>query len=449
VYPSDEREVELIVAAATRHGVKLVAYGGGTNVTDALACDPAERRMIVSVDLSRMNRVQWVDTENGLACIEAGAVGRQIAAELANHGVTMGHEPDSVEFSTLGGWIATNASGMKKNRYGNIEDLVLDVRVVTASGVMAGTTTRPAPRVSIGPDPRRWVLGSEGSLGIITSAVVKVVPLPECQAYDSVLFPDFDAGFAFLRDLTCRGPVPASVRLVDNLQFQFSQKLKPRAAGVTAMRRRAERWFVTRVRGFDPRRMVACTLAHEGSASQVAAERATVRTLARRHGGLRAGADNGRKGYELTFSIAYLRDFIMPLWILGESFETSVPWNGALALCERVKARVRAECAARAIPGRPFVTCRITQLYQTGVAVYFYLGFCYKGLSNPPEVFAEIEHAARDEILTCGGSLSHHHGVGRIRREFLPRIESPAAMSWRAAMKRAIDPDDLFGMTGS
>src|SRR5207244_8593460 len=124
--------------------------------------------------------------------IEAGAVGRHIMAELKKQGVTMGHEPDSIEFSTLGGWIATNASGMKKNRYGNIEELVLHVSVATAAGKLERTSA--SPRESIGLDLRRLMFGSEGTLGIITSAIVKVFPVPEVEKYGSVLFPAFEAG---------------------------------------------------------------------------------------------------------------------------------------------------------------------------------------------------------------------------------------------------------------
>src|SRR5204863_8175478 len=156
---------------AKSHNVSLIPYGGGTNVTDALRCKEDEQRTIVSVDMRRMNRIIWVDRENMMACIEAGAVGRQIIAELKKHNLTMGHEPDSVEFSTLGGWIATNASGMKKNRYGNIEDIVLDVSAVTTAGKLERTNA--SPRESVGLDLRRLIFGSEGTLGIITSAIVK------------------------------------------------------------------------------------------------------------------------------------------------------------------------------------------------------------------------------------------------------------------------------------
>jgi alkyldihydroxyacetonephosphate synthase len=221
--------------------------------------------------------------------------------------------------------------------------------------------------------------------------------------------------------------------------------LKPGARGWAAIRRRAERLFVTRLRGFAPKRMVACTLVFEGTRAHVAREEAGVRRLARRHGGMRGGSENGRKGYQLTFGIAYFRDFIMRHYILGESFETSVPWSQAADLCTNVKRRLTDEYIARQLPGRPFITCRITQLYQTGVAIYFYFGFHHKGLDRPAEIFAELEHAARDEILRSGGSLSHHHGIGRIRRGFLPRVFSTTSLEWSAAVKRAIDPSNTFG----
>jgi alkyldihydroxyacetonephosphate synthase len=444
VYPATDHEVTALVEAAARHDVCLVPYGGGTNVSDALRCPADEDRMIVSVDLSRMNRILWIDPTNLMACVQAGAVGRHLQAQLAQHGFTLGHEPDSVEFSTLGGWIATNASGMKKNRYGNIEDLVLDVHVVTARGELS----RPAaaPRESVGLDPRRWIFGSEGTLGIITRAVVKIFPLPPVQRYDSLLFKSFADGVAFMYDLTREATPPASVRLVDNLQFQLSMTLKPRATGLHALKRRLERWIVTGLKGFDPHRMVACTLVYEGNRAEVEAQQRAVGRLSRRHGGMRAGAENGRMGYQLTFSIAYLRDFVMRHFILGESLETSVPWSDVLTLCDNVKRRVAAEHARHGLPGKPFISCRVTQVYQTGVCVYFYLAFYHKGVDRPDRVFVELERATRDEILRSGGSLSHHHGVGKLRRQFLPRVMSPAALEWSAEVKRAVDPDNVFGI---
>ncbi|MGQ0764231.1 MAG: FAD-binding oxidoreductase [Gemmatimonadota bacterium] len=444
VYPSSEDEVVALVALAKERDLCLVPFGGGTNVTDSLRCPAEESRVIVSVDMRQMNRILWIDRANMMACIEAGAVGRHIATALASHGLTLGHEPDSYEFSTLGGWVATHASGMKKNRYGNIEDLLLDVHVVTTMGLVSRTPV--VPRDSIGADPRRWIMGSEGRFGIVTRAVVRLRPLPETEQYDALIFRDFNDGVAFLHDLTRSGRVPASVRLVDNLQFQLSQTLKPAVAGAAALKRRAERWYITGVRGFDPSRMVACTLVFEGDRDDVAAQRAIVRRLAKLHRGVHAGAENGRKGYQLTFGIAYLRDFVMNYGVLAESFETTVSWTDVVALIDNVRRRLVEEFSKLGLAGLPFITARITQLYDSGVCVYFYLGVHRGGSAHPMEAYSTLERAARDEILRSGGSLSHHHGVGRLRKEFLPRVLSPAARAWSDGIKRAVDPGRVFGV---
>jgi alkyldihydroxyacetonephosphate synthase len=145
---------------------------------------------------------------------------------------------------------------------------------------------------------------------------------------------------------------------------------------------------------------------------------------------MKAGGENGRRGYQLTFSIAYIRDFLMSYYIIAESFETSVPWSQALGVCSNVNKRVYDEYRRRKLPGEPFMSSRITQVYPTGVCIYFYFGFYYKGIPNPQEVYLDLENIARDEILKSGGSLSHHHGVGKLRRAFLPRIMSQTALQW-------------------
>jgi alkyldihydroxyacetonephosphate synthase len=444
VYPETEAQIIGLVEAAKRYDASLIPYGGGTNVTDAIRCQSNEERTIISVDMRRMNRIVWIDRANMMACIQAGAVGRHILAGLRTYGLTMGHEPDSVEFSTLGGWIATNASGMKKNRYGNIEDLVLDVSVVTPAGILQRTGA--SPRESIGLDPRRLMFGSEGTLGIITSAVVKIFPMPEVQRYGSVLFPTFEDGFKFMYELTRDATPPASVRLMDNLQFQFGLALKPKSNSLAALKSKFEKFFITKVKGFEPDKMVACTLVFEGTRAEVDQQQRDLYRIAERHGGIKAGQENGRRGYQLTYSIAYIRDFLMNYYIIAESFETSVSWRDGLTLCENVKRRLKDEYESRGLPGKPFVTARVTQVYRTGVCIYFYFGFYYKGIPNPQEVYLELENLARDEILKCGGSLSHHHGIGKLRRSFLPRIMSEATLQWKRELKKSLDPRNVFGV---
>lgn len=222
--------------------------------------------------------------------------------------------------------------------------------------------------------------------------------------------------------------------------------LKPRKGGLQKLVSAAEKLFVTRVKGFDVQRMTACTMVFEGSRAEVAAQQKRTKAVAKRHGGLAGGAANGERGYQLTFGIAYLRDWILNHYMIAESFETSVPWSRALELCEAVKQRIHAEHAARQLPGKAFVTCRVTQLYPTGVCIYFYFAFYFKGIAgNPSQVYAEIEHAARDEVLARGGSLSHHHGIGKLRQPFLGRIASPGLLAFARAMKHAVDPQNVFG----
>ena len=443
VYPESEEQVASLIAAAKTHDAVLLPFGGGTNVTDALRCRNDEKRVIVSVDMRRMNRILWIDKENMMARIEAGAVGRHIMSQLEKYGVSMGHEPDSVEFSTLGGWIATNASGMKKNKYGNIEDIVVDITVATADGKLERTTA--APRESVGPDMRRLIFGSEGTLGIVTSAVVKIFPLPESQAYGSVLFPSYEDGYAFMQELAHTSTPPASVRLVDNLQFQFGLALKPASSGMKVWKSSIEKFIVTKVKGFDPYKMVALTLVFEGTRNEARRQQRDVYRIAAKHGGMKAGAENGRRGYQLTYSIAYIRDFLMNYYIIAESFETSCSWSDALKICDNVKRVLRDEYTKRGLPGKPFVTSRITQVYRTGVAIYFYFGFYYKGVENPSEVYLELENIAREEILRCGGSLSHHHGIGKIRAAYLPEIMSATALKWKQEIKHGLDPQNIFG----
>lgn len=443
VRPSSEAQVERIVALAGQHGVCLIPYGGGTNVTEALRCPEDERRCICSVDMRRMNRVLWIDPANRVACIEAGANGREIGEVLERHGFTLGHEPDSYEFSTLGGWVATNASGMKKNRYGNIEDLLLGITAVTATGSLQREHS-PA-RESVGGDPARWLIGSEGRLGIVTRAELKIFPLPEKQVHGSVIFEDFETGVRFMEAVQRSGPKPASIRLMDNFQFQFGQALKPRKEGLAALKSKLEKLVVTRLKGFEVDKMVAVTLLFEGNADEVTEQEKRVYAIASKHGGMKGGAENGQRGYALTFAIAYIRDFMLDHHVLAESFETTVPWSRVLDLCDNVKQRIWQEHEKRGLPGKPFVSARVTQLYDTGVCVYFYFGYYHKGVDDASHVYAEMERAAREEILRSGGSLSHHHGIGKLRQHFLPEVLSDTALRWRDEVKRAVDPSDVFG----
>lgn len=442
-YPETHDEVVKLVELAGTHDVCLVPYGGGTSVSCALKLPAGETRMIVSVDMRRMDAIEWIDRENLRACVQAGITGSHLEERLAAEGFTCGHEPDSVELSTLGGWIATNASGMKKNRYGNIEEVVENVTLVTPRGVVEHRMSMP--RVSMGIEPQRLVFGSEGNLGIITRAVILVHRLPEVKRYASYVFRDFKTGTAFLYDLTRAGAIPASIRLVDNTQFRFGQALKGRPTSKDKLVSRIQQTFLLNVKGFDPHELVAATIVMEGAAAEVDYQEATIKRIAARHGGVSGGAHNGQRGYMLTYAIAYIRDFLTDYHIIGETYETTVPWSNIHEVCEAVAKRAAEMHHEFGLPGRPYVSPRITQVYHTGVCIYFTHGFSAKGAKAPDEVFSAIEHEMRATIMAHGGSISHHHGVGKLRRDFVPQTLTPASVELLREIKEAADPGNVFG----
>lgn len=447
VYPETHEEAAALVALAATHGVCLVPFGGGTSVSAALKLPPGETRMIVSVDMRRMDAIEWIDRENMRACVQAGITGKHLEERLAAEGLTCGHEPDSVELSTLGGWIATNASGMKKNRYGNIEDIVENVTMVTTEGVIEHLADMP--RVSMGVEPRRLAFGSEGNLGLITRAVIRVHKLPEVKEYGSYVFRDFKTGTAFLYDLMQTGVLPASIRLVDNVQFRFGQALKARPTGQEKLMSRVQQTFLESVKGFDLRQMSAATVVMEGSAAEVEFQKAEIKRVAARHGGVSGGSHNGRRGYMLTYAIAYIRDFLTDYHIIGETYETTVPWSRVHEVIEAVEKRSIEMHREFGLPGRSYVSPRITQLYHTGVCIYFTHGFSTRGVADPDRAFAAIEHEMRETIMAHGGSISHHHGVGKLRRDFVPRTMTPAAIEMLREMKTAADPTNVFGIANN
>ena len=455
VWPTSEAEVTELISFAKLQKLCLIPFGGGTNVSNATRCPSkdVEPRPILSVDMSRLNRLLWLNEEDGLACVEAGINGRDLVDALKRRGYSMGHEPDSYEFSTLGGWIATKASGMKRNKYGNIEDIVRDIRVATSDGLVTEKSENDIKlnsafgRESCGIDFRSLLLGSEGCLGIVTSAIVKVWPLPEAQHYDSVLLTSFPQGLNFVRDIAkLDRMVPVSVRLLDNEHFRLGQALQADPSSAFESMAHSLQKIVASISmsTLDPKSVVCTTICYEGSKIEVQQQKAAVLQLVKRHGGILLGPSIGRAGYDLTFMIAYLRDFAMTYHFLGESFETFAPWSKVESIIQNTKKIIQKEHNDRSLPGIPFVGCRVTQLYHDGACLYFYFCMNTQNVKDASKVFAGIEHEARAEIMRSGGSLSHHHGVGKVRAEFLRASTSPAFQKIVSNIKGSLDPENIF-----
>ena len=442
-YPETEDEVSKLVALAVKFNVCIIPYGGGTNVTRALTIPENEKRSVISMDMRRMSKIEWINKEDRRVCVQSGITGGELIELLKEEGYTIGHEPDSVELSTVGGWIATNASGMKKNKYGNIEDIVENVNLVSPKGIISQIS--PISRGSIGFKPQNVLFGSEGNIGVITKAVLKIHEIPKQQKFNSVLFKNWNDGVLFMKALSKTNYIPASVRLVDNIQFRFGQALKPRAEGLKNLKSKIEKFFIINMKGFDPDKMCALTIVSEGTKEEVDYQQRKVSRLAKKHKGVIGGPGNGKRGYMLTYAIAYVRDFAAKYQIMGETMETTVPWSKIQEVIDATSEKIVELHKQYNLPGKPYISYRIPQIYHTGVCIYFMLGMSVKGVEKPEEKFGEIEHSLRATIIKHGGSISHHHGVGKLRKDFIPDMLSKTSIDLIREMKQTHDPSNVFG----
>ncbi|MEL0174134.1 MAG: FAD-binding oxidoreductase [bacterium] len=446
VYVENEEDVINLIQKAKKHNVCLVPYGGGTNVTNALQLPEGEERMIVSVDTRRLNKIISIDTKNLLIEVEAGITGKYLEEELQKKGFTVGHQPDSIELSTLGGWISTNAAGMKKNKYGNIEDIVQNVVMVTPNGTI--NQIKPLVRSSIGIKTQNLLFGSEGNIGIITKAVLKIHKLPECSDYESVVLKDWDTGLDFMYELAHSSSVPASARMLDSLHYQFGSALKPEKNNIGKLKSKIQK-IVFKMKDFSTDDFVAAVFKLEGSFSEVEYQRKNIKRLAKKYNGLLGGSKEGKVGYNITMVIAYIREFFVPQGILGETLETAVPWSKVNQVKDEANKLLTELHKKYDLPGKPFFCSRISKVYHTGICMYNTMGINVRGIKNPEKVFSDIEHKIRDCFIKNGGSISHHHGVGKLRKDFMPETISSGSIDVIQGIKKSQDPDNIFGISNN
>ena len=443
-YIEDEDELIKLIDLAKTHHICLIPYGGGTSVSNALQLPIKEKRMIVSIDTRRMNKIKLIDETNRLVTVEAGITGKKLEEELNEKGYTVGHEPDSIEFSTVGGWISTNAAGMKKHKYGNIEDIVQNITMITPNGKI--NQIKPLTRSSIGIKTQNILFGSEGNFGLITEATLKVHRLPDVSSYESALFKNWKDGKSFMYDLSQANYIPASVRLMDNLMLQLGQALKEEKKGIKKQLDKIKQFILVDVKGFRPDDLVAVTFKMEGTLVEVNYQKENLTKLAKKHSGIMSGESIGKSGYRATAAIAYIRDFLFDYHFIGETMETSIPWSDLDKVRDNAK-----ECFFKLhkeykLPGKPFFCSRMTKVYHTGACLYTTLAISTKDINNPEDVFSKIEHEVRKNIMDNGGSISHHHGVGKLRKDFMDKTLSKGSVQLLKNIKNTEDPDNIFGI---
>ncbi|MCW3018939.1 MAG: linked oxidase domain protein [Solirubrobacterales bacterium] len=419
--PRDEVDLERLLEWCASERVAAIPFGGGTSVVGGVTPLVSDSyNGVVSIDLRALDRVLEVDEVSRAACIQAGALGPELETQLAAHGLTLRHFPQSFEYSTLGGWIATRAAGHFATLWTHIEDFVESVRAITPAGAWE---SRRLPGSGAGVSPDRMLAGSEGTLGVITQAWVRVQPRPSQRSSAGVRFASFLAGAECVRAISQAGLHPSNCRLLD--------------AGEAALTMAGDGTSALLVLGF------------ESADHPVEAAMARALELCAAHGGVTAerhdrdgGGDAVSSWRDAFLGAPYVRDTLVATGVLAETFETAITWERLPAFHERVSAAteeaVREVCGG---PGRVF--CRLTHVYPDGAAPYFtVLAPARRG--EEVEQWAAIKRAASDAILAAGGTITHHHAVGRDHRPWYDRQRpEPFAAALRGA-KLAVDPDGIM-----
>jgi alkyldihydroxyacetonephosphate synthase len=441
--PRDESEIETVLSWAEAEGAAVVPFGGGTSVVGGIEGRLGDR-LFVSLDLRRLDRVLEVDAESMAARIQAGATGPRLEEQLREHGLTLRHFPQSFEYSTLGGWIATRAGGHFATLYTHIDDLVESVRAITPRGTWE---SRRLPGSGAGPSPDRALIGSEGILGVIGEAWMRVRPRPEFKASCGVEFDDFLSAAGAVREISQSGLYPSNCRLLDATE-----------AGMTGAGSGEKSLLVL---GFesahhpvDEPMALALAIAreHGGQPGVVGAQsRQTGRKDTPKEKNQSVGGEGGDAvgTWRSAFLLApYLRDTFVACGVLSETFETAITWDRledfhATAM-EAARAKVAEVCDAPADgPGASRVSCRFTHVYPDGPAPYFtIMAPAVRG--GEVEQWDEIKAAAAEAVIEGGGTITHHHAVGRDHRPWYDRQRpAPFAAALRAA-KTELDPSGML-----
>jgi alkyldihydroxyacetonephosphate synthase len=421
-HPRDERDIQDLLEWCAGARAAAIPFGGGTSVVGGV--EPIVDRSYagtVAIDLRGMCRVLDVDPTSRAARIQAGATGPELEAALRPHGLSLRFYPQSFEASTLGGWIATRAGGHFATLHTHIDELVESVRALTPAGTWS---SRRLPASGAGPSPDRLLLGSEGTLGVITEAWMRVQARPLWRASASVRFAGFDAGTGAVRALGQSGLWPSNCRLLDADEARITGVADGAllVVGFESADHPLDAWL---------ERALECCRDHGG---EVAGDPRLSGPQRDRSGTTADGSDRWRSAF---IQAPYLRDTMVAAGILSETFETAIGWDRLEDFVGDV--RERAVGAVREACGAGTVTCRLTHAYPDGAAPYFtVLAPARRG--SELEQWAAVKQAASEAILAAGGTVTHHHAVGREHRPWYDRQRpEPFAAALRAA-KRAVDP---------
>lgn len=431
VRPADRGQLHGVLEQCARSSVAVVPWGGGTSVVGGVAPLRGEHAAVVALDMGRMGDVLALDRESRMVTVQAGIRAVALERALADSGLTLGHFPQSYEYVSLGGCAATRSAGQASSGYGRIEQMVLGLRFTSPAGEL---DLAPVPASAAGPELRRLLVGSEGTLGVIDELTLRVRPAPRERVYEGVFFTDFAAGVQALRELAQQRASPDVARLSDEAETRMSLAL----AGVGGVKGRLGRAYLG-ARGY--REGCLAIFGFEGEQDEVAARRKRTLELARHGGGLAVGRSPGEAWRKARFSAPYLRDELLTHGVMVETLETATRWSNVQVLHRAVCAAIAESLGSGGAPG--LVMCHVSHLYETGASLYFtFLARQHEGAEL--EQWRAVKHAASRAIVEGGGTITHHHAIGRDHASWMEDEIGQTGIGALRALKAELDPSGIM-----
>jgi alkyldihydroxyacetonephosphate synthase len=423
VAPASHDAVRAVLSACAEHRVAVVPFGGGTSVVGGVEPLRGHCDAVVALDLAALDGVE-VDGRSLLGVVGAGLPLPELEQRLAGHGMTLGHFPQSYEYATIGGCVATRSAGQASTGYGRIDKLVRGVTLAAPAGDLAPPAL---PASAAGPDLRQLIVGSEGALGVITSAALQLHPKPRTVRYEGLVFGSFVEGREAFRRCVQAGVAGDISRLSDEDETRLTLALAGRGRAARALA------AYLRVRRMSTPCLVV--VGWEGTADDVSRRRRRTISLLRKAGGVSLGQRPGNAWMLGRYSGPYLRDDLLDRGVLVETLETAHTWSGLEGLYGAVRQALQAHA--------PLVGCHVSHLYETGASLYFTFLMPARA-GEELEQWRAAKTAASEAIVGAGGTITHHHAIGRDHVPWLPREDGELGVDVLLAAKERLDPAGIM-----
>ncbi len=430
VLPGSAEQVARVLEVCSREGIAVIPFGGGTSVVGGVEPLAGPHRAAIALDLRRLRGVE-VDRTSLTARIGAGLRGPEAEAALRAEGLTLGHFPQSYEYATIGGFAATRSAGQASSGYGRFDEMVTAVRLVAPAGDLA---TLAVPHSAAGPALRELILGSEGTLGVIGDVTVRVRPAPPSRRYEGWMARSFEQGAVAMRALAQRGAMPDVVRLSDEEETRVSRALSGAGAAAAALRG-------AYLRARRRRRGCLAIVGWEGEADAVARRRNLSGVVLRSNGLAPLGARPGAAWERTRFEGPYVRDELIDRGYLVETLETAHTWSRLGDLYAAVREAIAGALEGLGTPG--IVMCHISHVYSDAASLYF----TFIARRRHGEEIAQwraAKRAACEAIVATGGTITHHHAVGRDHAPFMAAEVGELGIDALRALKRELDPAGIM-----